>query len=92
MQRTASSSSWASSSSLAVSIVSIFVEILSRSSPCPRVRRRVPNVSSAMIVSSGGSEERDPVEVDLGGEPALKCLEFRSVRPDRLEFVDEICD
>ena len=49
-------------------------------------------MSSAMIVSSGGSEEREPVEVDLGGEPALKCLEFRSVRPDRLEFVDEICD
>jgi len=71
-------------------MVSVLVAGLSRSSICPRVRRRLPKVSSAVIVSSGGSEERDPVEVDFGGEPVLKCLEFRSTRPERLEEVEEI--
>lgn len=49
-------------------------------------------MSSAVIVSSGGSEESDPVEVDLGGEPVLKSRELRSVRPERLDAVEEICD
>lgn len=45
------------------------------------------------MVSSGGSDDSDPVEADLCGEPALlKYLELRSGRPDTLEAVDEICD
>ena len=45
------------------------------------------------MVSSGGSDESDPVEVDLCGEPPLlKFLVLRSTRPDTLEAVDEICD
>lgn len=70
-------------------MVSVRLASFSRSSACPRVRRRFPNVSSAVIVSSGGSEESDPVEVDLGGEPALKCRVLRSARPERLEEVEE---
>jgi len=46
-----------------------------------------------VIVSSGGSEESDPVEVDFCGEPPLlKYLELRSGRPEMLEAVEEICD
>jgi hypothetical protein len=57
------------------------------------VRRRDPNGSSAVIVSSGGSDDNDPVEVDFCGEPPLlKYLELRSGRPEMLEAVEEICD
>lgn len=53
----------------------------------------MPNGSSAVIVSSGGSDDSDPVEVDFCGEPALlKYLELRSGRPEMLDVVDEICD
>lgn len=46
-----------------------------------------------MIVSSGGSDESDPVDVDFCGEPPLlKYRELRSGRPERLEVVEEICD
>jgi hypothetical protein len=46
-----------------------------------------------VIVSSGGSDDSDPVEVDFCGEPPLlKYLELRSGRPERLEAVDEIWD
>jgi hypothetical protein len=46
-----------------------------------------------VIVSSGGSDDSDPVEADFCGEPALlKYLELRSGRPEMLEVVDEICD
>ena len=45
------------------------------------------------MVSSGGSDESEPVEVDFWGDPPLlKCLELRSGRPDTLDAVDEICD
>lgn len=44
-------------------------------------------------MSSGGSDDNDPVEVDFGGEPPLlKYLELRSGRPEMLEAVEEICD
>lgn len=53
----------------------------------------MPNGSSAVIVSSGGSDDSDPVDVDFCGEPALlKYLELRSGRPEMLEVVEEICD
>jgi hypothetical protein len=77
----------------AMETASALLPALSLSSACPRVRRRVPNGSSAVIVSSGGSDDSDPVEVDFCGEPALlKYLELRSGRPEMLEVVDEICD
>lgn len=43
------------------------------------------------MVSSGGSEERDPVEVDFCGEPPLlKYRELRSGRPEEeVEPVEE---
>lgn len=45
------------------------------------------------MVSSGGSEESDPVDVDFWGEPLLlKYRELRSGRPEVLEAVEEICD
>ena len=45
------------------------------------------------MVSSGGSDDSDPVEVDFCGEaPLLKYRVLRSGRPEALEAVDEICD
>jgi hypothetical protein len=44
-------------------------------------------------VSSGGSDDSEPVEVDFCGEtPLLKYLELRSGRPETLEADEEICD
>jgi hypothetical protein len=45
------------------------------------------------MVSSGGSDESDPVEVDFCGEPPLlKNRELRSGRPELLDVVEETCD
>lgn len=88
MQRTASSSSCMSSSPLGRSVESRFEDILSRSSPLPRVRRRAEK--SAVMVSSGGSEDNEPVGVDFWGEPfLLNDRVFLSARPDVLEVVEE---
>lgn len=92
-QRTASSSSWASPSPSAMSTASALLPALSLSSACPRVRRRVPKGSSAVMVSSGGSDDSESVELDFCGDAALlKYLELRSGRPETLEAVEEICD
>lgn len=49
--------------------------------------------SSAVIVSSGGSDESEPVDPSFCGEPALlKYRELRSGRPEILEALDETCD
>lgn len=65
MQRTASSSSCTSSSPFAISTGSTFDAALSLSFPCLRVYLSVENGSSAVIESSGGSDESDPVDVDF---------------------------
>lgn len=51
------------------------------------------NTSSAVITSSGGSDESDADGVDLAGEPLLLYdLVLRSARPEALDADDETCD
>jgi len=46
-----------------------------------------------VIVSSGGSDDSESVELDFCGDAALlKYLELRSGRPETLEAEEEICD
>lgn len=68
---------------------------LSRSSSLPRVLRRRAIESSLVmeLKSSGGSEESDPLPVDLMGDPVFaKALVLRSARPEVLDVVEELCD
>lgn len=45
------------------------------------------------LKSSGGSEESDPLPVDLMGDPVFaKALVLRSARPEVLDVVEELCD